>query len=188
MINNTAKNNLDFFIIASCILSNGAYLSGMMELPAITSFCFICSIALVIIFSVLISGIRKVSLQLLITLILIILATFLTDMQISFDFFRYAIITICILLIFTNINQFIASEYSQKIVVVLTLLIIVITNFMYYVGGLRNKYYGSTQCVYLNFENPNTAGIWLTLFFLLGFTCALKLKKKVWRILYFIAN
>lgn len=188
MNSTTNTHNLDFFIVSSCILSSGAYISGILELTAITSFCFILSIVLVIGFFVLISGIRRISIQLFVTFCLIVLATLFTDVQLSFDYFKYAIITICILLIFVNINKFSVTVYSQRIIQVSTLMIILFTNLMYYVGGLRYKYFGSTQCVYLNFENPNTAAIWLMLFFALAFSCALIIKKKEWRLLYFVAS
>lgn len=184
----TNSHNLDFFIISSSILSSGAYVSTVLELTSITSICFLLSIVLVIVFFVVISGIRKISIQLLVTILLIFLATLFTDVQLSFDYFKYAIITICILLIFVNINKLTATVYSQRIIQVFTLVSIIFTNLMYYVGGLRYKYYGTTQCVYLNFENPNTAGIWLTLFFTLGFACALMINNWKWKLLHFAAS
>jgi hypothetical protein len=76
---------------------------------------------------------------------------------------------------------------SKKIIAILFAVAIVVLNVFYYLG-LNTTYYGTTNLVCLNFDNPNAAGLWLTAFFIvLGLSTSI-FKSKVVKVGFWLLS
>lgn len=156
----------------------GSYLSILLEVTAIASVLFACSLLSVAAnYFFYLSARKRMKAEDLIFALVAVLTLLLSDWQLNFDYFKQAIIVYCTVLCIDLCVEESVDPNAQKIVTVVILLVAAITVWQYYFAGLRYSYFGSTTLVALNFSNPNATAMWLV--FLIVLLCdAVPVQKK----------
>ena len=140
----------------------GAFVAQMLELRVVVSALFACSFVCVAA-NCLTAMLARNRLRLddIVLFMTALLSVVLSEWQLDFDYYKPAIIVLCSTLCIDQCIEIRASEKTCKRIQQLLILVCVITNILYYHGGLRNSYYGSTGLLSLNMGNSNEAAMWL---------------------------
>ena len=82
-------------------------------------------------------------------------------LQTSFEYYKPAIIVFCTILCLDMSVFDLTDAIDRKKILYRFVVVALVTNILYYFGGLKEVYYGSTEYITLNFSNPNETGMWL---------------------------
>lgn len=146
-------------------LSITVYIAKLLMLDQIVSICFALSIACVLLFYIF-KVLKKRSIKLSDIFLFSItgFTVFAPGLSLSFDYYKPAIIAICTAICIDVSPENYITKSTKQAILIFMVFAAVLTNWMYYFGGLSTKYYGSTFSVTLNFANPNETGMWLAFF------------------------
>ncbi len=162
----------------AAIIAVAVYILQMMQVSALVSvlfaFSIVCVVGSYVIKCIITKKAKAIDFLILIIMLLSILKA---GIRFDFDYYKPAIIVICCIICIDLCPENRIDEKSRKQIVALFAFAIVITNILYYFGGLRYKTFGSTSLVSLNFNNPNEASMWLLFIFLILEGSVVKQKK-----------
>lgn len=152
----------DNIVKLAALTGLGAFVAQMLELGVVVSalfaYSFVCIVANYLVF---ISARNRLRVDDIALFLLTLLAIVLSEWQLNFDYYKPAIIVLCSTLCIDQCIEIKASEKTCKRIQLLLILVCVVTNILYYYGGLQNSYYGSTSAITLNMGNPNETAMWL---------------------------
>lgn len=149
-------------ILILAILLNLSFLSTLLKVDAISSLCFYCSFFVVFwLFFRKIYATGKIYWQWIFLLGLMLLSLIFSGLQGNFEYYKRFIITVMVFACFEMAPLYYVTSHTKRHILLIFALSAIICEFMFYFGGLRTLYFGSTSSVALNFSNPNAAAIWL---------------------------
>lgn len=168
MDDNLAKTSKNYSAIIVSLLFAGSLLTAILGFESVRSFCFYLSIGIVLYFFLKDLFVGNVS-GVLLFLLLMMACAVLIDFKLNFDYFKRVIIVFCVFISFTKINYFSkkTTDFEKKEISILFSILTAIIELYYYFGGLNKVFFGNTNLISLNMNNPNEAGMWLTCTFLI---------------------
>lgn len=167
----------------SAIIGVCVYLAKLLNLGTVVSVLFAMSIVCILVnYCLILLRRKRMKLEDMLLLVFALVAILLADWEMSFDFIKPTIIVLCCVLCI-DLSTCICLSYKQKRnILVLVELAVLVTNVMYYLGGLRNETYGSTSAIALNFTNPNETAMWLVTIIFILLSGASGQKSKIHRV------
>lgn len=174
----------DFLVKLSGVLGITAYLSKLFAISSVVSLCFAFSLACVFGWYLLqVMHKDRIKLNDLILLMIVFLSVSLSGYGINFEYLKPAIIVMCVIICIDICPYNQIDEKGKNFMIALFAAAAVITNAMYYLGGLRYQTFGATTSVSLNFTNPNETGMWLVFLILVLANGISEQKKKLIKVL-----
>jgi hypothetical protein len=139
------------------------YLAKLLNLSVVVSLLFAISIVCVAAnYFFLLFRRKKMKLEDLATFACVLIAVLLSEWKFSFDYLKPAIIVLCCVFCIDQSPTAQLSDKAKRNILILFEVAVLITNVMYYFGGLKDETYGSTSAIALNFPNPNETAMWIT--------------------------
>ena len=162
-------NGRDGIVKLAAFIGLGSFVAQIMEMDAVASALFACSLVCVTVNYVSFAAARnRMRLDDIILFLLTLITIVASDWQLNFEYYKPAIIVTCTILCIDQCVEIKVSRKACKTITLLLIAVCAITNILYY-NGLRYAYYGTTTIINLNFSNPNLAAMWLVfLIVLLG--------------------
>lgn len=181
MIITQSEKEYDYIVILFGILTCLSFLGGIFEQSLISSVCFYISFFLI--FWLVFVDVIKYDFipKSIILLLIFMLLSIIVNVSFEIDYFKSFIIVLSTFVCFEKGPEVSrrTSRKAKNIVKLMFLFSALITIFMYFFGGLKNKYFGSMEFVSLNFSNPNEAGLWLVALFVMVSLFGLNSRNKI---------
>lgn len=171
-------------IVISAVLASAIFIFQTLSMPNIVSILFYISIAMVAInYFLRITSTNKISAYVLVICVLMLLSFATSGFVRDFETYKRAIIVLCCIICIDdsrntklNLNEFRIIEYAFLVTSYFAI-------FMFYARGLRYVYYKDTYSVAMNFSNPNSLALWITVFFIGIAICFFVESRKPFKIL-----
>jgi hypothetical protein len=181
MIITQSEKEYDYIVILFGILTCLSFLGGIFEQSLISSVCFYISFFLI--FWLVFVDVIKYDFipKSIILLLIFMLLSIIVNVSFEIDYFKRFIIVLSAFVCFEKGPEVSrrTSGKAKSAVILMFLFSALITIFMYFFGGLKNKYFGSTEFVSLNFSNPNETGMWLVALFVMVSLFGLNSRNKI---------
>lgn len=165
------------------------YVGKLLQMSSFVSLLFAFSIACVItayFMKVIRSGRIKVEDLLLVTIVVLSIAS--SGLSTDADYYKPAIIVLCTIICIDVCPDYCVDEKTKDRILIWFVGAALITNVLYYFGGLRAAYFKRTNAIALNFSNPNETAMWLTFLFIILFNGALTQKKRIYKLFVLICS
>lgn len=168
--------------LAMCVIAS--FLCQILKVPFLVNVIYIISLVLVL-FCYVVGG-HYNGITFFITIFIAVAAVINGFRVRELDYYTHLLITLCIFMCIDVSSLLKISVKTFKTISDMFFVTTIILLVLYYLGPLKNTYFGLQNAICLNFNNPNAAGLWLTCFFiLLLYSCFLYKSTK--RTMYFVA-
>ena len=155
-------NGRDNIVKLAAWIGLGAFVAQIFAWRAVVSVLFACSFVCVTAnYLVFISARKRVRLDDIALFLLTLLVVLLSEWKLQFDYFKPAIIVLCSALCIDQCIEIRTGRKTCKRIQWLLILLCIVVNTLYYYGGFRSYYYGSTSFISLNMGNSNETAMWL---------------------------
>lgn len=149
-------------ILFLAVLLNLSFLGTLLQIDSISSLSFYCSFFVVFwLFFRKIYTSGTLYWQWIFLLGLMLLSLIVSGLQSNFEYYKRFIITVMVFVCFEMAPLYCVSEKTKQRILLIFAFSGLVCECLFYFGGLRFSYFGSTNFVALNFSNPNAAAIWL---------------------------
>ena len=155
----------DWILLTAVFFLLASFVGTLAGVTRITSLAFTLSLVTVVAFFVYRCIFRRgINWYFLVIVLLVGLSLIIGGLSSSFEYYKPAIILLASLACIEFSSEVCVSDTTKKIAAGLIIAASVLLIVSFHFFGLKDKLYGTTELVSMNFQNPNEAAMWIMCF------------------------